>query len=445
MVSNTKDISRSIFLTLCVMGFFAILSSTMSKNPVLSPFATSLGTPADMTGFVAAASTIPGILVSLPVASLSDIYGRKKFLIMSCAIFATAPFLYLLITVWWQLILVRFYHGFATAIFVPVAEASLAELFPTQRAERISVFTSATYVGRGIAPFLGGYLLFLSATPSDPLFNYHLLYAAVGAVGLVAFILSLVFLSGRKQSMISVHERPTKLRQLYSGWGILVKNRSVVMVSFVQAVLYYSYGTVEYFISGYLKDTLHFDFFSTALVSGGLIALAIFARPYMGRVSDRAGRRKPIIFGLLVSAVPLLAIPFSSSLPMLLLLALVYSFGFASVNASTPALMCELAPKQFVGTSMGFLDTVMDIGQTLGPIASGFILSSVFQYVGLFWTLSIILIVTALFFVVSGTGKVKEKCDSTLNKSERGSTTMVDNDQNTASSQNLKVIPLFDN
>jgi MFS family permease len=364
---------------------------------------------------------------------------------MSCAIFATAPFLYLLITVWWQLILVRFYHGFATAIFVPVAEASLAELFPTQRAERISVFTSATYVGRGIAPFLGGYLLFLSATPSDPLFNYHLLYAAVGAVGLVAFILSLVFLSGRKQSMISVHERPTKLRQLYSGWGILVKNRSVVMVSFVQAVLYYSYGTVEYFISGYLKDTLHFDFFSTALVSGGLIALAIFARPYMGRVSDRAGRRKPIIFGLLVSAVPLLAIPFSSSLPMLLLLALVYSFGFASVNASTPALMCELAPKQFVGTSMGFLDTVMDIGQTLGPIASGFILSSVFQYVGLFWTLSIILIVTALFFVVSGTGKVKEKCDSTLNKSERGSTTMVDNDQNTASSQNLKVIPLFDN
>ena len=64
------------FLILCVMGAFAILSSTMSKDPVLNPFAISLGTPTDLTGIVAAASTIPGILVSLPAAfcqmSLAD-------------------------------------------------------------------------------------------------------------------------------------------------------------------------------------------------------------------------------------------------------------------------------------------------------------------------------------------------------------------------------------
>ena len=35
---------------MCLMGFFAILSSTMSKNPVLKPFATSLGTPDDLLG-----------------------------------------------------------------------------------------------------------------------------------------------------------------------------------------------------------------------------------------------------------------------------------------------------------------------------------------------------------------------------------------------------------
>jgi len=129
----SKNSEKTVFLTLCIMGFFAILSSTMSKNPVLKPFALSLGTPTNWTGFVASASTIPGILVSLPAASLSDVYGRKKFLLISGIVFASAPFLYLLITVWWQLILVRFYHGFATAIFVPVAEAALAEAFPTKR------------------------------------------------------------------------------------------------------------------------------------------------------------------------------------------------------------------------------------------------------------------------------------------------------------------------
>ena len=126
---DTKSKGRSVFLMLCFMGFFAILSSTMSKSPVLKPFANSLETPTDWLGVVAAASTIPGILVSLPAASLSDIYGRKRFLLIAGFVFASAPFLYLLVTVWWQLIIVRFYHGFATAIFVPVAEAAIAEAF----------------------------------------------------------------------------------------------------------------------------------------------------------------------------------------------------------------------------------------------------------------------------------------------------------------------------
>ncbi|RLI41217.1 hypothetical protein DRO59_07525, partial [Candidatus Bathyarchaeota archaeon] len=37
------------------------------------------------------ASTIPGILISLPAGSLSDILGRRKVLLISSVIFASAP------------------------------------------------------------------------------------------------------------------------------------------------------------------------------------------------------------------------------------------------------------------------------------------------------------------------------------------------------------------
>lgn len=196
---DTKSKGRSVFLMLCFMGFFALLSSTMSKSPVLKPFANSLGTPTDWLGVVAAASTIPGILVSLPAASLSDIYGRKRFLLIAGFVFASAPFLYLLVTVWWQLIIVRFYHGFATAIFVPVAEAAIAEAFPAKRGERISLFSSVTYVGRIIAPTLGGYILFATTRPtSPPPSDFHLLYLAVGVAGITAIIMVLPFLAEKK-------------------------------------------------------------------------------------------------------------------------------------------------------------------------------------------------------------------------------------------------------
>jgi MFS family permease len=397
----SDKVGRGVFWTLCVMGVLAILSSTMSKT-LLNPFATALGTPNNAwSGLVGAASTIPGILISLPASSLSDIYGRRKLLIASGFVFATAPFLYLFMTVWWQLILVRFYHGFATAIFVPVAEASLAELFPSQRGERISLFTSATYVGRSIAPFLGGYILFSTASTSNTLYNYHIMYLAVAATGLAAFVLALLFLAERKRPIITTTRSPNTLRRMYSGWGALAKDRAVLAVSFVQASLYYSFGTVDYFLSGYLKTSLHFDFFSAAAVSGSIIVLAVFIRAYMGRFSDRIGRRKPMIAGLLICSVPLVVMPFSSDLRVLLLLALIYGFGFATATAPTSALITELVPREFIGTSTGFLDTVMDIGQTIGPLVGGFILGTSLGYFGLFLSPTIVLLTACLVIVLS--------------------------------------------
>jgi MFS family permease len=402
MALHTRNAGDSIFLMICTMGLFAILSSTMSKSPVLKPFSLSLETPTDLTGFVAAASTIPGILISLPAASLSDVYGRKKFLLIAGFFFASAPFLYLLITVWWQLILVRFYHGFATAIFVPVAQASIAELFPTKRGERISLFSSATNVGRLIAPALGGYILLVTTD------NFHVLYLSVAVAGVTALIMGLAFLTGRKQpTAIQQGNSEEVVKKVFRGWGTVARSRGVLMVSFVQACQYYAYGATEFFLAGYLPEVVQLDKFLTGVIITSIIGVAIFAKPYMGRVSDKIGRQIPIVVGCIVSGLPLLAIPFVTDFWVLLLLVLVYGFGFATVTASTPALISELALKELVGTSMGFLGTVMDVGQTLGPIVSGFILATNLQYCGVFPSLTVVLLFSCIVFALSGVAKAR--------------------------------------
>jgi MFS family permease len=402
MALHTRNAGDSIFLMICTMGLFAILSSTMSKSPVLKPFSLSLETPTDLTGFVAAASTIPGILISLPAASLSDVYGRKKFLLIAGFFFASAPFLYLLITVWWQLILVRFYHGFATAIFVPVAQASIAELFPTKRGERISLFSSATNVGRLIAPALGGYILLVTTD------NFHVLYLSVAVAGVTALIMCLSFLTGRKQpTAIQQGNSEEVVKKVFRGWGTVARSRGVLMVSFVQACQYYAYGATEFFLAGYLSEVVQLDKFLTGVIITSIIGVAIFAKPYMGRVSDKIGRQIPIVVGCIVSGLPLLAIPFVTDFWVLLLLVLVYGFGFATVTASTPALISELALKELVGTSMGFLGTIMDVGQTLGPIVSGFILATNLQYCGVFPSLTVVLLFSCIVFALSGVAKAR--------------------------------------
>jgi len=368
----------------------------MSKNPVLKPFATSLGTPSSLIGLVASASTIPGMLVSLPAASLSDIFGRRKVLVVSTFVFASAPFLYLLITEWWQLILVRFYHGFATAIFVPVTEATIAEQFPTKRGERISLLNSATAIGRGIAPFLGGYILFATS------YSYHTLYLAVGIAGTTALFITILFLVERKSTTVQIGGANRATRRMFRGWYELAKNRGVLVVSFIQASQYYVYGAVEFFLVGYLNEVVKIDPLSIGTITGSQIVALIIARPFMGRISDKIGRRIPIVLGSAISCLLLLAFPFTTQFLLLVLLSVGYGLGFAMVISSTSPLISELAPASLVGTSMGFLSTMMDVGQTLGPIISGLIFATSLQYLGIFSSFSLLLVLSGMIFVASG-------------------------------------------
>lgn len=412
----TNSHNGRYFVVFCVMGAFAILSSTMSKSPVLNPFAIKLGTPPDLLGFVASASTIPGIFISLPAASLSDIIGRRKVLLFSAFIFASAPFLYLFVTTWWQLVLVRFYHGFATAIFVPVTEATVAEQFPNKRGERISILNSATGVGRTLAPVLGGAILTAGGTILLPTnYNYDGLYlaAAVGAV--TAFVLVFLLLTEKKNSAAHPAVVPNVRGKMFQGWGKIARNRSAVVVGFVQASQYYVYGAMEFFIVGYIVEVAKLDALFAGMFLTAQVATLIVSRPILGRLSDLRGRRTPIVLGSAIGCLLSLVIPFTTQFSLLLLISVGCGFGFAMVISSTSPLMSELAPEGLVGASMGFLSTLMDVGQTLGPFVSGAILASFgHQYVALFASLSLLLLGSTIVFSLSMTAR--KKCTTNRKK-----------------------------
>jgi len=382
------------FWTLCFVGLFAILSSTMSKNPVLKPFATSLGTPEALLGIVAAASTVPGILVSFPAGWLSDVFGRRKLLLASGVVFASAPFLYLFVSSWWHLMLVRFYHGFATAIFVPISNAAIAESFPTKRGEKISIFSSATIIGRSIAPLLGGSILFITVN------NYHELYVIVGAAGVVSLFTALIFLREiASTSSIAASEKIKQRNRGFQNWGSIVKNKGILVVGFLQASQYYAFGAFEFFLVGYLQDIAGMNLLWIGIILGAQPVTISLTKPFMGKLSDKTGRRAPIIIGSLIASFPLIVIPLTAHFYLLLALSITYGLGFSLVTSSTPALVSELTQKENYGAAMGFLATIMDIGQTIGPIVSGIILASTLGYVGLFGSLSaIILTIAGIFF-----------------------------------------------
>ncbi len=179
----------SPFILLCSTGLFAIFSSTVSKSPVLPLFATHLGAGPLGVGIIASVSAVTGIVASIPAGMLSDKFGRKKMLIFSAIVFSTAPFLYLLVTNIWQLAIIRFYHGFATAIFIPVAMALVSDTFHKERGEKMGWFSTSTLFGRFMAPIIGGSII--GALAFNPAMSYKVVYIVCGIAGTIVFILAL--------------------------------------------------------------------------------------------------------------------------------------------------------------------------------------------------------------------------------------------------------------
>ena len=260
------------FLLLCAVGGFAIFSSTIAKNPVLPILAREIGANQALIGLIAAASTVTGIVTSLPAGLLSDRAGRRPVLIASGVVFFTAPLLYLLIRAPWQLALVRVYHGLATAVFGPVAMAYVADLAPTRRGERLGYYTSTTLAGRAIAPSVGGAILTLGA--------WQGVYVACAIAGFLALIgmLLLPDTQSREAKTEAASEQRASL-------GSIMRNGAILVTSVAEAAQFLAFGALEAFLPLYALSH-GISKMAVGLLFTVQIGVRTLARPLMGKLSD---------------------------------------------------------------------------------------------------------------------------------------------------------------
>src|SRR5229473_3837607 len=175
----------SAFIAVVLASLLSRLGYQMARSPVLPIFAADLGALPELIGIIVAASTITGVFLKLPAGALSDVLGRKRMMVAGALFFAAPPFLYPFVHDAWSLLALRFVHGFATAIFSPVAAAYVAGLSETGRGARLGWFSSANDLGSTAGPLIGGFVLYFTT-------SYSLTYLLVGALGILTLLVVLL-------------------------------------------------------------------------------------------------------------------------------------------------------------------------------------------------------------------------------------------------------------
>src|SRR5947207_12632999 len=169
------------FVAILLASLLSRLGYQMARSPVLPSFAADLGALPELIGIIVAASTVTGVFFKLPAGALSDVLGRKRMMVLGALFFALPPFLYPFVHDVWSLLALRFVHGFATAIFSPVAAAYVASLAETGRGARFGWFASTNDIGATAGPLIGGFILYFTT-------SYSLTFLLVGGLGALSLL-----------------------------------------------------------------------------------------------------------------------------------------------------------------------------------------------------------------------------------------------------------------
>lgn len=378
--------ARTTLVRLCSASFLAYCSYAMCRTPLLPLFAREIGADAPTVGLVVGASTLTGVVLKLPAGGWSDLRGRRPLLVAGALVFAAMPFTYLGVTTLGVLVVLRVVHGSATAIFGPVASASLSDIAPVaRRATWLSAYSTVQGSGQALGPVLAGYLI---ATG-----RFDLAFAAAGIIALaVPFIVA--GWTGPPATSPTEH----RWRFFTRGVAEVGRDRLILTTSGAQAAQFVLNGMLNAFLPLYGREVVGLS--TTHL--GWLFALqtvtTLATRPLMGALSDRIGRRSVIVAGLTLSSGAVFLISAATSVSALFVAVSAYAVGVAVTTAATSAFVTDLARRAQYGAAHGVFGTIYDVGDALGPMVAGLLVASL-GYARMFQVMAGIALLTAVVFL----------------------------------------------
>jgi MFS family permease len=385
------------FNALCTVGFFARLSYALARSPVLPLFALYLGAGPEAIGFAVGVSTVTGIFFKLPAGALSDVAGRRKTMLIGLLFFAFMPFTYLLIKDYSLLIVIRFLHGLATAIYGPVSMAVVADIAGAKKGEMMSWFSSVTIIGNLLGAPLGGFILHsVPGAPNPSMSEFHTAYLASGIAGLLSLILAVGILRGDK-SKADGKGLKQAFSTFISGIREVISDKRVALTSTMEGLQNMAVGALEAFLPIYAVKVVGLNEFQAGILWGVQIVTTILSKPVMGRTSDRYGRKALITAGLLICAISFGSIPLLRNFYALTIAAAFFGLGEALVTSSGAALVADLCKEKHFGTAMGTFGTIFDVGHASGPILAGFLLAR-YDYFPSFLIISAALVLAVPLF-----------------------------------------------
>jgi len=343
-------------LNLSVVSGCVILGVSII-SPVLPQYALSFSVPVALVGWAISAFALARVVMDIPAGLLADRFGKKKIMILGLVlIILSATGAGLADTYAW-LIFARVVGGIGSALYMTAGITWVVQVTAGKaRGRYMSMYTGLVLAGTILGPTIGGYTAARFGL-NAPFFAW----AALGVAGLIATI-PLKEPADSSQAAIRVEDVLS-----------VFKNRPFMLVNCaVLALFFLRIGVRSTLVPLYASLNLGLSEERIGLLLTVAAVATVACTFPAGWLSDRVGRKRPVMACLFLSGIVVLFVPWQESLAGLM--GVMACYGLVSgLQGSMAAWPADVAPKGKLGTSMGVYRVMSDIGMFLGPITVTYI------------------------------------------------------------------------
>jgi len=344
-----EKLDKKIFGTL----FFSIFSAVTGVGivvPLLPIYARDLGASGLYIGLIFGAFSISRTVFLPWFGRLSDTKGRKPFIVPGFLAYALISMAFIYSNTVSTLIVIRFFHGIASAMLMPVIQAYIGDITPRGR-EGITMgaFNMSLFMGLSLGPLIGGIV--------KDHFSLQTSFICMGLLALIGFFLCLLLLPPTRS------EKGIISAEKLISWKTLVYDWHVTGLFSFRFAYVFCVGIIWGFIPLYADR----QFAASSSLIGILIMLGVFVSGLihipMGYLADRISKKPMVVAGGLTISYAIVSFAWADQLADLIRATVVFGLGG---GISMPGLMAMAVLKGSRIDAMGSMMALMTVAHSLG-------------------------------------------------------------------------------
>ncbi|MED1725472.1 MFS transporter [Brevibacillus parabrevis] len=336
-------------------------------------------------GIIFGANFLTAGLVSPIWGNLADKHGRKIMILRSGYFMSITVALTGFAGSLWQLLALRLINGLVGGI-IPASTALVASSVPKERigwAQGLlqSFITAGTIMG----PLFGGVLA--------NQIGFRMIFLITGSLLLLA---TLVITFTVKESFVPPEKKDRS--SLKEDFQMIFSSKELPALFFVTVMIQFALFSIVPVLPIYISQLVHSEGAKVALWAGIVQAAMgianVFASPQLGRLGDRFGSQKVLLFALLGAAILFIPQGLVWTVWQLVVLRFLLGLSLGGLLPSVNALLRRATPSHMVSRVYGYNNSFVSIGSMLGPMIGGFMAGYV-SINGVFFMTSAFLFINA--------------------------------------------------